>query len=173
MQAAHAFPLPDDTPPEDLFTTAGMDDLESILQLEYLAYPNPWSRRQFTEILRSQGTSCGHYLVQLLWSKTPPGGTLRGYYVAMLGYEEVHLLNLAVHPDCQKQGRGLVLLQHLRNWAQWYGARTLWLEVRASNPRAQRIYREFGFEQVAMRKDYYPLPQGGREDALVMQLPLA
>ena len=88
----------------------------------------------------------------------------------MLGFEEMHLLNLAVHPDFQAKGCSVLLLQHLRNWAQGYGARALWLEVRESNRRAQEVYRRFGFLPVATRKHYYPAPEGGREHAAVMQL---
>ena len=97
---------------------------------------------------------------------------LQGYFVALLGFEEMHLLNLAVHPDCQGQGCGWLLLQQLQNWARWHGAHTLWLEVRPSNARALALYRRFGFVEVALRKDYYPTPEGGREHAVVMQLPL-
>ena len=49
--------------------------------------------------------------------------------------------------------------------AQW-----LWLEVRASNERARRLYRRRGFAEAGLRRGYYPAPQGTREDAVVMSL---
>jgi ribosomal-protein-alanine N-acetyltransferase len=52
-------------------------------------------------------------------------------------------------------------------------ARTLWLEVRTGNARAQAIYRRYGFVEVGVRKGYYPAPQSRREDALVMSLDIA
>lgn len=153
------------------FSAATMGDMDAIMDIERAAYPLPWSCDSFTSILSRQGLQCGDYVVQLLWAR-PPVGTeaVQGYFVAMLGFEEMHLLNLAVHPDFQAKGCSLLLLQHLRNWAQGYGARALWLEVRESNRRAQEIYRRFGFLPVAMRKHYYPTPEGGREHAAVMQL---
>ena len=153
------------------FDAATMPDMDAIMAIERAAYPLPWSRDSFAHIVTRQGTGCGDYVVQLLWARQPSGTeAVLGYFVALLGFEEMHLLNLAVHPDFQARGCSLLLLQHLRNWAQGCGARVLWLEVRESNMRAQEIYRRFGFLPVAMRKHYYPTPEGGREHAAVMQL---
>ena len=165
--------MPADAEAAVRITAAGVGDVDAIVHVEQAAYPLPWSRASFVNVLTRQGTGCGDYTVQLLWSQQHPGmNVLQGYFVAMLGYEEVHLLNLAVHPDFQGQGCARLLLQHLRNWARWYGARLLWLEVRQGNARAQAIYRRFGFVDVAVRKHYYPTESGAREHALVMQLPL-
>lgn len=184
--------------PTALLAAATADDVDAIWQLEQAAYPLPWSRASLADVVAHQGTSCGEYVVQLLWEQTwehmreqaqkqtqeqtaaptaasqPPIAhkALQGYFVAMLGFEEMHLLNLAVHPAFQGRGCGLLLLQHLQNWARWCGARTLWLEVRQSNLRAHALYRRFGFTDVALRQNYYPTPSGGREHAVVMQLPL-
>ncbi len=172
--------------PTALLAAATADDVDAIWQLEQAAYPLPWSRASLADVVAHQGSNCGEYVVQLLWEQTqeqtaaptaasqPPIAhkALQGYFVAMLGFEEMHLLNLAVHPNFQGRGCGLLLLQHLQNWARWCGARTLWLEVRQSNLRAHALYRRFGFTDVALRQNYYPTPSGGREHAVVMQLPL-
>ena len=156
------------------FSAATMGDVAAIMDIERAAYPLPWSRDSFAHIVTRQGTGCGDYAVQLLWARQPSGTeAVLGYFVALFGFEEMHLLNLAVHPDFQARGCSLLLLQHLRNWAQGCGARVLWLEVRESNMRAQEIYRRFGFLPVAMRKHYYPTLEGGREHAAVMQLLLS
>ncbi len=47
------------------------------------------------------------------------------------------------------------------------GASTLLLEVRPSNEKALALYRHFGFQQIGVRRGYYPAT-GGREDALVL-----
>ena len=49
----------------------------------------------------------------------------------------------------------------------------LWLEVRASNERARAVYLRYGFSEVGRRRAYYPVPQGPREDALLMSLMVA
>jgi ribosomal-protein-alanine N-acetyltransferase len=98
--------------------------------------------------------------------------TLLGYFVAMMGVDEVHLLNITVAPQHQSQGWGRVMLDALALWARGQGAQWLWLEVRVSNQRAQRIYEEHGYRRVGERKGYYPAASGRREDAIVMSLKL-
>jgi len=97
---------------------------------------------------------------------------LLGYFVAMLGVDEAHLLNITVAPAYQRQGWARVLLDALALWARGRGAQWLWLEVRASNLRAQQVYEAHGFRRVGERKRYYPAGHGQREDAVVMSLPL-
>ena len=103
---------------------------------------------------------------------------LLGYFVAMKGVDEVHLLNITVAPAYQRQGWSRVMLDGLAVWARGQGAQYLWLEVRVSNVRAKSVYDGYGFKRVGLRKNYYPSGgQGGvagtREDAVVMSLPLA
>ena len=97
---------------------------------------------------------------------------LIGYFVAMKGVDEVHLLNVTVAPQYQKQGWGRILLDALALWARGQGAQWLWLEVRASNGRAQQVYAAHGYQRVGERKGYYPATKGAREDAVVMNLQL-
>ena len=101
------------------------------------------------------------------------GERLLGYFVAMKGVDEVHLLNITVAPDLQGQGWGRLMLDALGTWSRGQGAQWLWLEVRASNERAQRLYERYGYRRVGLRKAYYPAAHGRREDAIVMSLPLA
>ena len=65
-----------------------------------------------------------------------------------------------------------MLLDALGLWARARGAQWLWLEVRMSNLRAQKVYAAHGFQRVGVRKRYYPAAGGTREDALVMSLRL-
>jgi len=137
-------------------------DLDTVLALEQQAYPHPWQRRHFADCL------AGGYQAQLLMADD----TLLGYFVAMKGFEEVHLLNLAVAPAHQRQGWALVLLDALALWARGQASQWVWLEARASNTRAVQVYKARGFRYVGLRKQYYPASHGQREDALVMSLKL-
>jgi ribosomal-protein-alanine N-acetyltransferase len=100
------------------------------------------------------------------------GPNVLGYLVAMKGVDEVHLLNLTVAPDFQRQGWARLMMEGLVLWSRGQGARQLWLEVRESNTRALEVYRRFGFGQMGVRKQYYPLAPNRREDAVVMSLKL-
>lgn len=139
-----------------------VDDLDAVMRIERLAYAHPWSRAVFED------TVVAGYQAQRLLA----GTTLLGYFVAMKGVEEVHLLNITVAPAHQHRGWARVMLEALSLWARGQAAKTLWLEVRVSNSRALQIYRAQGFVQVGRRPKYYPSGHGQREDAIVMSLTL-
>ena len=136
--------------------------LECLQAIENAAYEFPWTRGNFTDSMASG------YAIQLLCA----GEQILGYFVAMRGVDEVHLLNVTVAPQFQRQGWSLMLLETLALWARGQGAEWLWLEVRAGNLRAQAVYERFGFKQVGMRPRYYPAAHGTRENAVVMSLAL-
>lgn len=138
------------------------DRLAEVVALECLVYEHPWTRGNFIDSLRSG------YHARLLQA----GQTVLGYYVAMKGVDEVHLLNLTVAPEFQRQGWARLMLGALAIWARGEGAQWLWLEVRASNERAQRLYEQCGYRRVGERRHYYPASAGKREDAIVMSLKL-
>ena len=136
--------------------------LDAVLAIEQAAYAHPWTRGNFTDSLRAG------YQAQLL----DGGGAVLGYFVAMQGVDEVHLLNITVAPEMQGQGWSRVMLDALAVWSRGQGAQWLWLEVRASNARAQQIYERHGYRRVGERRNYYPGAEGRREDAVVMSLKL-
>lgn len=142
--------------------------LEAVMKVELSAYEHPWSANSFTDSLNAG------YRAQILLAETPSGPEVLGYFVAMKGVDEVHLLNITVAPAHQGQGWAQVMLDALDIWARGQGAQWLWLEVRVSNTRARHVYESHGFGHVGTRRNYYPAmpskPQG--EDALVMSLAL-
>ena len=140
-------------------------DLDRVMAVEVQAYGHPWSRGNFTDSLAAG------YLAEILHE--PGGAEPIGYFVAMPGVEELHLLNITVAPPCQRQGWGLLLLRAVRERAQARAARTLWLEVRAGNEHARAFYRAFGFAECGLRRGYYPASASRREDAVVMSLDLS
>jgi ribosomal-protein-alanine N-acetyltransferase len=135
--------------------------LDEVVAIERRAYSHPWTRGNFADSLRSG------YQAQLLCA----GDVVIGYFVAMRGVDEVHLLNITIDPSHQGQGWGRVLLDALALWSRAQGAQWLWLEVRTSNLRAQDVYLRYGYRRVGERKSYYPADQG-REDAIVMSYKL-
>lgn len=136
--------------------------LDRVLPIEQAAYTHPWSRANFTDSLHAG------YEAQLLLG----GQTVLGYFIAMKGVDEVHLLNVTVAPAFQGQGWARVMLDALALWARGQGAQWLWLEVRRSNERALHVYAQHGYRRVGERKQYYPAADGQREDAVIMSLRL-
>jgi ribosomal-protein-alanine N-acetyltransferase len=136
-------------------------DLDAVVAIECSAYSHPWTRGNFVDSLAAG------YLARV--ARDEHAETV-GYFIAMTGVDEVHLLNLAVKPALQGRGHGRALLQALCE--ECAGVPALVLEVRQSNAAARRLYRRFGFDEIGLRRDYYPAAAGRREDAVVMRLRL-
>ncbi len=152
-------PGPQALPPLHAMAAA---DLDAVVAVEVRAYAYPWSRGNFIDSLAAG------YTARLARGDE---GDLVGYFVAMPGVDELHLLNLTVAPECQGQGHGRALLEAVVAEARALRMARLLLEVRESNLRAHRLYAARGFAEVGRRRGYYPA-RDGREDALVMSLPL-
>jgi ribosomal-protein-alanine N-acetyltransferase len=133
--------------------------LDKVLSIETQAYPFPWTRGNFIDSLAAG------YRMQCLFSR----GELVGYYIAMKGYDEIHLLNITVAPDHQGCGHARTMLAALTHHALLHAVPSILLEVRPSNLRARNLYEGTGFELIGVRRGYYPDHGGRREDALVMR----
>jgi len=131
-------------------------DIETVLKIEYAAFSHPWTRGIFTDALTA-------YECWVMYE----GEQQVGHGVINVIIDEAHLLNITVKPESQGRGLGLRLLEHLMSRAYALNGRECFLEVRASNQSAYRLYERYGFNEVGRRRDYYPVA-GGREDALVM-----
>ena len=149
-------------------------DLDAVLALEQRAHAHPWSRGNFSDSLQS-GYACWLYTqaaAPAMEFVLDPAEALVGYWVAMPGVDESHLLNITVAPALRRQGHARRMMEDLVAWSQAQAAPRLWLEVRESNRAARALYAALGFEAVGVRKGYYPLHTRAREDAIVMRLDL-
>lgn len=144
------------------FQTMLPEHLDAVLAVEQHAYAHPWNRTNFLDALLSG------YQSQVLVA----GDVMLGYFVAMEGVEEVHLLNITVAPRYQGQGWSRTMLDALDLWSRGRAAQWVWLEVRVGNVRAMHVYEAHGYQRVGYRKAYYPAGHGQREDAVVMCLKL-
>jgi ribosomal-protein-alanine N-acetyltransferase len=142
-------------------------DLEEVMAIESAIYSHPWTRGNFADSLRA-GYECR--VLRLRGERV--GEDLIGYFVLMVAAGEAHLLNLSIAAARQRAGHGSGLLREAMALARNLGANSLFLEVRPSNRAAQALYTRFGFRKIAVRRGYYPA-HAGREDALVLTLPLA
>jgi len=143
--------------PQPLLRPMTEDDVDAVWSIEQQEYPFPWRRRIFSDCLKM-----GYPATVLEWS-----GVVVGYGLLSVGADEAHVLNVCVARQWQRRGCGDRLVRRLLQMARWAQAREIFLEVRASNPVAYRLYQRLGFREIGRRKDYYPA-HGGREDALVM-----
>ena len=136
-------------------------DLPEVARLEKALYAFPWSLGNFRDSVNA-GYDC--------WVVTH-GEAVVGYSVLMVAIDEAHLLNFAVAAEWQNQGVGRRFLMHMIEVARLAACQIVYLEVRPSNLSARHLYRTTGFQQIAIRPDYYPAASG-REDALFLGLAL-
>jgi ribosomal-protein-alanine N-acetyltransferase len=136
-------------------------DLAEVAHLEKELYAFPWSVGNFRDSVTA-GYDC--------WTVTH-GEAVIGYAVLMIALDEAHLLNIAVAPEWQNQGIGRAFLAHMVQVARDAACQIVYLEVRPSNVAARHLYRKLGFQQIAIRPEYYPAVSG-REDALFLGLAL-
>lgn len=132
-------------------------DLAMVLEIEREAYAFPWSDGIFRDCLRA-GYCCWVVEQQEYVS---------AYGIMQVGAGESHILNLCVRACGRGQGLGRALLSHLLDVAREHRADTALLEVRPTNRAALGLYLAMGFNEVGVRRGYYP-GRDGREDALIL-----
>ena len=143
--------------------TMRSSDIDLVVQNEAAAYEHPWSKRIFIDCLRA-GYQCW-----VLANKQQ----IVAHGVMSVAIGECHLLTLCVDPEYQRLGYGRKIFSLLLDRANKLEAEVCFLEVRASNEGALKLYSSMGFTQIGERKNYYP-GTDGREDAIIMSrnLPL-
>ena len=137
------------------------DDGPALAELERRCFPDPWSAEAFRSTLETPG---GAGVVAEL------GEELVGYGLTLNAGRVAELLNLAVAPEHRRRGLGHDLLEQILADLEAEGVQEVFLEVRASNEAAFRLYRDAGFGLIGRRRGYYRWPS---EDALVLRRPPA
>ncbi|MDT8340447.1 MAG: ribosomal protein S18-alanine N-acetyltransferase [Longimicrobiales bacterium] len=134
------------------------EDVPWVAALEAGTFPTPWDADAFRRLLGRSGV--------LLRVREDADACPVAYGVLWCAADQGELANLAVRADARGRGHGGALLDHLLAAAAAGGVRAVFLEVRASNDDARRLYRTRGFREVGVRAGYYRSP---REDAVVMR----
>ncbi|MEK7742722.1 MAG: ribosomal protein S18-alanine N-acetyltransferase [Nitrospirota bacterium] len=135
-------------------------DLPSVVAIERLSFSTPWSETLFFNEIYKQRSIPKVAVI---------GDRIAGYICANHVADEGHILNLAVHPDFRRRGIANTLVENILKELKENACRFLYLEVRASNNAARKLYEGFGFSVVGTRKGYYTEP---KEDAVIMMLRL-
>ncbi len=134
-----------------------LDDIEYVSRLERRCYTLPWSSSAYvTEV----GNSNAYYTVA-----TQPDGTIVGYCGMWVIMDELHMTTIAVDPTVRGLKIGERLLLDLIQEGIRRGAERATLEVRERNAVAHNLYVKYGFEDVAVRKNYY---SDNGENAIIM-----
>jgi ribosomal-protein-alanine N-acetyltransferase len=150
--------------------TAG--DLDSVLAIESVSHLHPWTKGNFSDSL-----AAGHwaYCVRPQLADSVKGSYLDpeilwAYCILFPALDELHLLNITVSPQLRRLGIGIKMMHAIEGVAAQQNMPRIILEVRPSNEAALKLYQALGYEQIGMRKNYYPVDaaSGLREDAFVL-----
>lgn len=134
-----------------------LGDLPSVLKNERRGYSHPWSEDTFAGCIQS---GYDNWLIIYLEK-------IIGHGILSVAAGESHILNVCIHPDCQRLGFGKILVEFLLEKAKEKKAQRVFLEVRPSNRIAYELYENLGFNEIGTRPNYYPAFVG-REDALIL-----
>ena len=133
------------------------EDLDQIMELEHRCFTLPWTREAFyNELFHNQFAA---YFVLKEDEK------IIGYCGTWIVIDEAHITNIAVLPEYRGRGLGEKLLSSMMEYCKGKGIERMTLEVRVSNTPAQSLYKKLGFQEGAIRKNYY---SDNQEDAIVM-----
>lgn len=133
-------------------------DLTELMVGELASYPYPWTLKNFEDCLTNKAYAC--YVFE-------KDGALWGHLILSIVLKEAHLLNICLYPEHQNKGWGRKLLSDAEEIAIQLGAETCFLEVRPSNKAGLHLYQSESYNEIGLRKNYYP-NTNGREDAIVM-----
>jgi len=123
-------------------------DLDEVMAIEEVSFPTPWPRRLFEEEIVREFSDA-------LVAFPAEGEGVLGYSVCWIVADESHLLNIAVRPDARERGVGGALLGECIRRVARMGAGRIYLEVRAGNASAIRMYEREGFSFLGIRRGYY------------------
>jgi [ribosomal protein S18]-alanine N-acetyltransferase len=136
-------------------------DLDEVVIIEELTGLNRWGYDAYKREIQKNPNS-----IMLVARNLLHGPSVLGFFAGWTVEDELHVNNIAAHPDFRHQGIGYQLMEKALQEGQRRGIAFALLEVRASNEAAQSLYRKLGFNFVARRRDYYRFPT---EDAFVMK----
>ena len=137
-------------------------DLDQVLEIERLSFRTPWQRPAFE-------SEMAHSWARLEVVRDTATGRILAFADYWLVSDEIHILNIATHPQARRQGHGARLLHHIVEQARNASFKVIDLEVRRSNVAAQALYASHGFQVVGLRPRYY---EDNDEDAILMTLKL-
>lgn len=133
------------------------EDLDLVAAIENICFSDPWSKDGFISSLEEPAS--------ILLVAENEEGKIAGYCCLYGVLDEGEIVNVAVSPEFRKKGYGAGMVTDLMRRGEERGIRTFFLEVRAGNDSARRLYSELGFKELSIRKGFYEYP---KEDGILM-----
>lgn len=132
------------------------EDIPAVAQIAKGCFSSPWSVDSFLEELDNPRAVC--FVAR-------EENEIVGYLSLWTVLDEVQINSFAIKEDFRRKGYGSQLMEHAIAYAKEKKARTMTLEVRLSNEKAQKLYKKYAFTDAGIRPGFYAKPT---EDALIM-----
>lgn len=138
--------------------TITLEDCELLADIYGKSFTKGWNEQQFIELLNGGAQ----------------GWLIEGHTFILLrcAADEAEIITLATHPDFRRKGYADKIIAQMIEQLKIISISKLFLEVRADNIAAIKLYKKHGFSQTAIRPNYYAMPDGTRKDAIIMCLEL-
>lgn len=133
-------------------------DAREIGEAEKLIFPDPWSERDITSLISTEGSMCYTALKD---------GQVAAYIIGRQISPEGEIYRIATLPHHRRRGIAYRLLDYAVKCERGLGLETLFLEVREKNLPARNLYKTYGFREISIRNNYYKNPQ---DNAIIMLL---
>lgn len=120
-------------------------DLSSVVKIENLSFPSPWSKQEFSSTLK---------LPNIIGNIVEVDQEIVGYiiYEIIANAECLHILNLSVSPDWRRQGIGKALIQKMMSTTDWL---SISLMVSDRNLDCHLFLKKMSFEAFSVARDYF------------------
>lgn len=136
---------------------ATADDAAAIAEAEERIFPDAWSYSDVMGTIVASGALC--FVVR------GDEGDLLAYVLGRSVAPEGEIYRLATLPEYRRRNIAYRLLDYAVKTERGGGLETFFLEVRAQNLPARRLYASYGFKELGRRKNYYRAPT---DDAVLM-----
>ena len=157
----------DDLAQDARLRVAELADVQAMHRMETTLFPaDAWHIDMFLEELTHPTRT--YYMLELPVENQESGeGSWRaiGYCGTMAVADTADVQTIGVLPEYEGNGFGRAMLEQMHERAREQGAERILLEVRADNPRAQRLYERNGYRAIHVRRGYYD----DGTDAIIME----
>ncbi|AUD64193.1 ribosomal-protein-alanine N-acetyltransferase [Tenericutes bacterium MZ-XQ] len=128
------------------------NDIFHMVRLEKSAFKTTLGEKFLLQELKDNPFSF-YYVYEL-------NKTVIGYIGFRVYDDQAEMMNFVVNSDHQDEGYGTQLLTYCLNELEKKHVKTITLEVRKSNKKAQHVYEKMGFKLSHIRKKYYENEDG-------------
>ena len=123
------------------------NDMPAVLEIEQLCYPeNAWSEDDFVQLMRQRN---------VIGSVITVGDSVCGFVIYEMHKSHLRIINLAVHPSCQRRRLGSQMVSKLQGKLTFERRTVLEAHVFDGNLPAHKFFAKCGFRCTGVEHEYF------------------